>query len=274
VISAYWRLSVAVGKYYAGLYAYESLSAAPTVSPSLARLLAESTADLRQRKLDVLEAQHRLAQAIEWDAGRLPLPASRPHAGTYDTKYDQIFVTRASRRAWELNQTLPLLYEVLKARAEALSTQHTDPLAVRRLADDLLDAAGKYNLAIAEYALLATGESLSGRDLVPLLIRVDRRNQEGPVVGSRDHAGKTSSTQGNSSMPTRRIIDSQVTRASGESPAAGTPERSILTEPRTRPRVPSTREPRVAQAPQEEQPLRRRDSLADQWKRHDPAGAR
>jgi hypothetical protein len=272
VISAYWQLAVAVGKYYVACQAREDLESGTSAgSNALSRLMVQSEGDFRQTKLDAVRAQHRLAQVLSWEPGRLPLPDNQPHVGTYRTRYDEIFASRTSRRAWELDQALPLLYDIVKARAEAVAGSELDPAAFRKAASQFLDAVGQYNLAIAEYAFLATGESLSGRDLVPLLIRASRQTEEEHVAGGRGASGKTSGL-GSPAQRGGTIVDSQVVRTGGESARPARPERSVLMQPRGGSRTP-TAATRVAESPRQEPVQRRTPRLADQWRRHDPSSA-
>lgn len=248
VLVAYWQLAVAVAKHYA---AYEFLGAGGATPP--ARPAGPLDADLRQTELDAVRAQHKLARVLQWEVGRLPLPSSQPHAGSYNTRYDEIFTGSNSRRAWELDQSLPLMYELVKARADRLASAGPDADTFLRSVDAFLDIVLEYNVAIAEYAQLATGDSLTGRDLVPLLIRVHREDDH--VAGSRERAGKTSRVEGRSIRPRRgAIFDPQVTRTSGE--------RSVA------PQSGATRQrPRVAQ--QEGRSPNRATMQRDQWRKQE-----
>lgn len=161
VVTAYWRLATAVAKYHAARFS-------TTTSPR------ETDVDAIRAKLEAFRAQHRLALVLGWPQGELPLPVSEPHVGSYNTRYDEIFAGQFSRGAWELDRSLPLMYQLVKACADNLSRQRPGTTEFRTGANEFLDAVRQYNLAIAEYALLAAGDSLSGRELVPLLIRVDR----------------------------------------------------------------------------------------------------
>jgi hypothetical protein len=188
VVTAYWRLVVAIAKYHA---------AASTQDVSA----AEGELALLSSKLDAIRAQHRLAQVLQLPEGELPLPVSQPHVGSYNTRYKEIFAGRFHRGAWELDQTLPVQFELIKVRSGALSRTGPGTDEFRLAAIGFMESVGEYNLAIAEYALLAAGDSLTGRDLVPLLIRVDRENGQvaaertgrssGPSLGRRRIASVT-----------------------------------------------------------------------------------
>jgi hypothetical protein len=138
---------------------------------------------------------------LQLPEGELPLPVSQPHVGSYNTRYKEIFSGRFHRGAWELDQTLPVQFELVKVRSDALSRTGPGTNEFRLAAIGFMESVGEYNLAIAEYALLAAGDSLTGRDLVPLLIRVDRENRRvaaertgqssGPSLGRRRIASVT-----------------------------------------------------------------------------------
>jgi hypothetical protein len=219
VVTAYWRLAVAVAKYHAA---------------AIGQLSSESDGqiELIASKLEAIRAQHRLAEVLQLPEGQLPLPVSHPHVGSYNTRYDEIYSDRFSRGAWQLHQTLPLLYEIVKARSDAIGRTRTGSAEFRAAASEFIDVVGEYNLAIADYALLAAGDSLSGRDLVPLLIRADRQKEQ---TASAEVAGF-----GRSAAPPqgrRRLASVPPAGAVSAAPRAAAGESSPSFDPRANPQI-------------------------------------
>jgi hypothetical protein len=263
VIAAYWRLAVATAKYHV---AHQRAQPRPGEFQRSLAPGTEAEAELHHAKLQAVRAQHRLAQVLGWEPGRLPLAENLPHAGSYKTRYDEVFVGRQSSRAWELHQTLPVLYDLVKARATALAAAEADPALYARAANAFLDSIAEYNLAIAEYAVLAAGETLSGRELIPLLIRLENGKDDEQVARSRAARDRTSS-RGNAPFPARgrTVVDPHVARTGLEQPRRLAPDRSAL------PRGAESSPPRgrVAQSPRADAPKRSGTPRTDEWRERD-----
>ena len=63
-----------------------------------------------EAELHAIESQHVLADLLGWPLGEpLPLPADRPHIGTYQTKFDLLFANRQPPvRTRMIDRTLPV----------------------------------------------------------------------------------------------------------------------------------------------------------------------
>lgn len=199
---AYWDLSADVADYYLTLHeAAELQSLAATVAaPADAWRAAEQQHQLRS------SAALRTAQAAQTrlhglmgaaETTPLPLPSDLPHAGRYDSQYENIFGDAENRVARQLNELLPVEYSKITALATAVteandwlslvSARRTDATGEGLLrAHDLLslrrrefvDAVRHYNHHIAEYSELATPGRVETQRLVAMLIKTSASSDQ------------------------------------------------------------------------------------------------
>jgi hypothetical protein len=204
LIGAYWDLSAAVANYHIALgerRQLEEFTDRPTAGATVLAqsnqvlvevALAEARIDVHESRLAAVEAQHRLAALRPLGVGdALPLPADAPHVGAYQTHFDAIFAGRPAPQARRLNDTLPIQYEAIRARAQA--ADRTAKLAALRLASfesgggdvagvlaagerlhrqrlGFIAAVRQYNLRIAEYAGNVAVDGTDSARLVAMLI--------------------------------------------------------------------------------------------------------
>ena len=172
----YWDLCSSVADYNLSLQELDELNRLIALAGGTDRSLSDAVADMRVRvgtSRKAAEAnQWRLASAI----GRSGpvLPADLLHVGGYDTRYAEIFGSRSSGEAAELNALIPLRHAELLAatqgvlRAEDRLSQvaaggqasaadiaaSMELLALRRRA--FVQLAKDYNRRIAHYTELST----------------------------------------------------------------------------------------------------------------------
>ncbi len=199
-IRAYWRLSLALADHHHASIEFDLLS---NVSPPetvlekslLQSAVTASAARLKEATLSAVGSQHDLAPYLS--AGQLeslPIPEDPPFVGPYQTKFDDLFQSRAVPfGVRKLNDTLPRLLELIYARASAVEAArqslaasiesfHAQQVPVSFVVDSFekmrdqriafLAAIRDYNVGIAEYALNAANRSLSNHDIISMLIVV------------------------------------------------------------------------------------------------------
>lgn len=156
---------------------------------------AAALADWRQAELDLTEAQQRLAVYVRMAPGEaLPLAADLPHVGAYKTRFESLFAGRpVAERPLVIHHTLPLRERELRLRALAILAAR-DALdaaeagyqqgvisleTVLACLDDqalqhsaFLSVVRKYNLDIAEYALMTPLPAADDRVLAARLIKL------------------------------------------------------------------------------------------------------
>ena len=128
VIQAYWRLAEAIGAYHACLDYQQELGrpfdAGATGGAAVRWRGARATAAalLRESEAAAVAAQYELASLAGWNsAASLPLPADRPHAGPYHTRFAEMYpLGNAPGRAAVLDRTIHLLAQSLDQRAAAV----------------------------------------------------------------------------------------------------------------------------------------------------------
>jgi hypothetical protein len=195
-VEAYWDLCSSVADYYLGLREQEEMRRLRTLVPSLGPAGQQAEKELAVRvgtsQRGAVASQYRLASWIGPSTG-LPLPADIPHCGSYQTHYTEIFGSRQSIEAQEINALLPLRYAELKdattavTRAEewlnmvaAARSDQSDAtgtlralelLALRRRA--FVQIARDYNRRIARYSELATPGQVDADRLIGMLIKRD-----------------------------------------------------------------------------------------------------
>jgi hypothetical protein len=212
---AYWDLSAAVCQYYVALSEAAELASLRQAVLQPAAAWDVAAADIAKRveqtRQTATAKQLRLHRLMGATAGAsLPLPADAPHCGRYNTRYDEIFITRMDPAARQLNEMLPLLHEELVADvrlvAEATEwlnyvSEHREPktdgvgllrayelMALRRR--EFVETAHQYNLQIAAYTELAAPNQVEPGQLVSMLIRISNPGV-GPTGAAEDDGAVT-----------------------------------------------------------------------------------
>jgi hypothetical protein len=195
-VVAYWDLSQAVAEYYLALDDRMKLSALrqgitlPSPDWETARMNADARLELARAAVHAAQA-YLGAVTGNTMPGFAPLPADLPFTGPYETRYAQLFQSRSSDLAEQLNELLPRLYS-------DLSTSTADIADARKwifLASDrrtpqndgnellkayelfsarrrqFLDAVMEYNQGIVHYTEIATPGNVDTERLVAMLIR-------------------------------------------------------------------------------------------------------
>jgi hypothetical protein len=206
-VHAYWRLAEAAGEFrvsYERQQRLARLRAGNGEAAELRTAQAVAAAQVREAELQVITAQHDLAEILLLAAGTpLPLPADQPLVGPYRTRFAELFAGKmAPERARMLDQTLPLRASAVESHAAAL-TAAEDALDAavelqtggqRPLADVIaaldgqvrqqrafLAAVCRYNHDIADYALVVVPPQTTPAVLVSTLIKQNRPAGQ-PVV--------------------------------------------------------------------------------------------
>lgn len=241
VTHAYWRLAGAVAEYRVRWEQYERLLRLKAGLEDAAMLEAarsSAAAALRVAEASAVASQHDLAEAAMLPAsGPLPLPADKPHVGTYHTYFEEVFSARNPPvRTRLLDRNLPIRRRIIEVRASAVEAARdaleaaTDAYGLRKvdlaevlasarqLADQeraLWTSVGSYNHDIADYALSVAGPQSDEQVLVAMLIRPSQQ------------AARPSSAQGSwtePSVPAERqhtvASPSGVKRATVDAPLA------------------------------------------------------
>ncbi len=194
---AYWELSAAAAQYYLAVHEQADLNTLRQGVANPAAAWSAATEDASRRVAIAREvataAQLRLHRLMGAAANvSLPLPVDSPHAGRYNTRYEEIFTTRQDPAARQLNDLLPMHYKTLVDQARLIAEagewllfvsenrdtandglgllRAYDLVALRRRA--FVDAVAEYNQDIAEYAELAAPDEVRPERLVSMLIRV------------------------------------------------------------------------------------------------------
>jgi hypothetical protein len=201
---AYWKLAAAVALYRMACDENDLLgtirdssgtrrqTSEDLVNVQIRR--AQAAAQLEEAAGKLLAAQYELAQRMRLPEGApLPLPADKPHVGTYNTRFDQIYAAAAAPPAARFaHRTLELRHSQIDQRAAVVRAAH-DVLEVEHEfytqgASDLatlwsavdnwaqqrrafLAAVMQYNAQIADYALNVPRGSLAADSLAGLLIK-------------------------------------------------------------------------------------------------------
>jgi len=215
VTHAYWRLAVGVAEYRVRWEQYERLRRIEARLEDAAMLetaRCSAAAALRVAEASAVAAQHDLAEAAMLPAtDPLPLPADKPHVGTYHTYFEEVFSARnPPARTRLLDRNLPIRRRIIEVRASAVEAARdalvaaTDAYRLRRvdLAEVLSSArqlakqqralwtsVGSYNHDIADYALSVAGPQSDEQVLVAMLIRPSQQ------------VAQPSSAQGSSTEP-------------------------------------------------------------------------
>jgi hypothetical protein len=195
-VVAYWDLSQAVAEYHLALDDRMKLAALrqgislPSPDWETARLNTEARLELARDRVHAAQA-YLGAVTGNTMPGFAPLPADVPFTGPYETRYAQLFQSRSSDLAEQLNELLPRLYSDLATSTAniadarkwifAASDRRTpqndgnellkayELFAARR--QQFLDAVKEYNLGIVHYTEIATPGNVDTDRLVAMLIR-------------------------------------------------------------------------------------------------------
>jgi hypothetical protein len=205
---AYWKLTAALARYRIAWDEYQLLTlvhdelGARGRSPDdLVRAQVrrgQAAAESEEAAGELLAAQNDLARRMRLPEGApLPLPADKPHVGTYNTHFEQIYGTvapppgaRFANRTLELRRWLvedraavvQAAHDVLETEQESYAAGAT-PFSAWLAALDrwsrerrtFLAAVMQYNDQIAEYALNVPRAGLAPDSLVGMLIKAPIR---------------------------------------------------------------------------------------------------
>jgi hypothetical protein len=195
-VVAYWDLSQAVADYYLAYKERTELAALrqgiSLPSPDWETARANTEARL-QLATDRVHAAQAYLGAVTGNTtpGFAPLPADVPFCGPYETRYAQLFQSRSSALAEQLNELLPRLHSELLtctvdiAEARKWMFTASDRRGLQSDGNELLkayllftarrqqflDAVREYNIGIVRYTETATPGTVETERLVAMLIR-------------------------------------------------------------------------------------------------------
>jgi hypothetical protein len=269
---AYWRLAEAIAEYRFCTDRDQQLSrltARADEAAALRAAIAASAAAAKEAELSVLAAQHDLGARMLLPAeSPLPLPADRPHAGSYRTYFAELFAARsAPERARLVERLLPIRQRAVEGHAAAVQAAE-DALAAGidsqgaregRLATVLacvdehfrqrrswMAAVCRYNHDIADYALAVAAPGTTAEALVAMMIKVNRESGP-PAATSEERAGQPTSYQQvvpdspanpivpGKNWPTRAVRTKPAPAANPSSAAPAAPNESGTTREALRP---------------------------------------
>jgi hypothetical protein len=241
ITQAYWRLSAAQALYHwaldeRGLLGRYTSSGAESPTIASARVAAE--ANVRDAQLAVGQAQQELADVIGTaGADNLPLAVDRPHVGSYNTLYEEIFGNRpAPPRIRLIHRMLPIrrqaidahgaavvaTLDALEATAEELRSGGQGLATLLGLFEQLsqqrrafIDATREYNHEIAEYLFAVVRPGTSDQVLVSRLI-----------LSSGPSGGTTPAAPRQAVPPASQQPEQPTQPAAGASAAVGEPSAS------------------------------------------------
>ena len=195
-VVAYWDLSQAVAEYHLALDDRLKLAALrqgislPSPDWETARLNTEARLELARDRAHAAQAY--LGAVIgNTNLGFAPLPADLPFTGPYETRYAQLFQSRSSDLAEQLNKLLPRLYSELSTNTAEIADARkwifaaSDRRTPQNDGNELLKAyelfsarrrqflaaVHEYNLGIVHYTEIATPGNVDTERLVAMLIR-------------------------------------------------------------------------------------------------------
>jgi hypothetical protein len=206
-VHGYWRLAEAVADYH---FCFEEKKQLGQLSPhgnegaELRLARASAAAALQEAEVRAVAAQHELAALMSLAAAAAPpLPADRPHVGSYHTYFQQMFGSGpAPERMRLIDRSLPLRAAAIDAHSVALQAAEDSlsaaeeaqaggqgPLAPllaslaehRRQQDEFMASVCRYNHDIADYALTVAGPLTDSEALVAMLIRSESAAVQAPV---------------------------------------------------------------------------------------------
>ncbi|MGO8688850.1 MAG: hypothetical protein ACLQLG_04395 [Thermoguttaceae bacterium] len=239
---AYWRLAEAVADY---CFCVEEKKQLEQLHPAgeeaaewrLAR--ASAAAALQEAEVRAVAAQHELAALMSLaPAAAPPLPADRPHVGSYHTYFKELFgAGPAPDRTRLIDRTLPLRTAAIDAHSVALQASEDSlaaaleaqaagqgPLAPllacleehRRQQGQFMASVCRYNHDIADYALAVAGPLTNNEALTAMLIRSNPAAIQTPVE-----------------TPAGGVVPTSATEPAREQPTAQEPTRAVRPPQRT-----------------------------------------
>lgn len=213
-IQAYWRLSHAVAAYHWAADEQRFLAAVAADRGDEAMWLsvarASAKAECAELRLAAVRAQQALAERTPPPRrSELPLPADMPFVGVYRTHFQELYERGAAADELRpIDQSLPLVREVIEAQAEAvtaaaaalpavLQAHQQGQAAITQVLDAhqrlrhhrraFLAAVEQYNGQIASYALSLALPAVTGERLAGMLIETEPTGRSvlaGKRVGS------------------------------------------------------------------------------------------
>jgi len=197
-VRAYWRLAHAIAAYHWSVDEQRLLAAVPATETGddlvwLGAARASAKAEQAESRLAALRAQQVLANVVPpARRGELPLPADMPFVGAYRTHFKELNERGAAADDLRpIDQSLPVLREVIEAQAEAVmaATAALPPVLqayqqgqasivhvldahdrLRRHRRAFLAAVEQYNGQIAGYALSLPLPAVTGERIAGMLI--------------------------------------------------------------------------------------------------------
>lgn len=208
---AYWRLVQAVAEYHFCFDHAQRLERVGTADNGTRLARASAAAKLREAELEATRSQCELARLARLPAGSaLPLPADRPHVGSYRTYFQELFAGRTPPEQTVLmERILPIRRQVVDEQAAAVQAAEdalaamSDELAARRgnagavivCSQELLRqqqafmrAVCEYNRNIADYGLAVAAPTSTPQALVAILIGPAQQGIA-PVVSGNERSG-------------------------------------------------------------------------------------
>jgi hypothetical protein len=267
-IEAYWDLCSSTADYFLGLREQDEMQrlrqAFQRPSAALEQAAKQLVVRVGTAERAARASQMRLAVLMGRGPEGLPLPASPPHCGSYQTRHDQVFAGRRSAEADELSQLIPQRHAELEDACAAVNRSDEwlrslaaspgglpdettllralELLALERRA--FVQIARDYNRRIGRYVELAAPGQVGPDRLIGMLIRrdaaatatrpgstsapADRRSQSG-TSGQSTFAGETGHwTSAEPGRMSSALRDESITPVSGESTPPASEERSLL----------------------------------------------
>ncbi len=238
-VTAYWRLAHTIAAYHYALDEQRFLMSLAAIGnrddqPLLAAAQASAKAERAESRLAAIRAQQALAgiASLTQDARR-PLPADPPFVGAYRTYFKELNERGAAANDLrQIDETLPVVHELIEAQAEAVVAAGTALNQIQRAHEqgqaslvqvldahqrlhrhrrDFLAAVEEYNGQIAHYALSVTVPAVSGERVVGMLIGTGRGHKS--VLAAKGEGG-------------------QIQRVSGEQPVTDDNGGPVFREPR------------------------------------------
>lgn len=221
-VAAYWRLAHAVAGHHYALDEQRFL-ASLTASDSrdeqalLAAAQATAKAERAESRLAAIHAQKTLAEfALPGPDAAWLLPADPPFVGAYRTYFQELNERGAAADDLrQVDETLPVIHELIDAQAEAVFAAGTAMNQVRQAFEQrqaslvqvldavqrltrhrraFLAAVEEYNKQIARYALSVTLPAATGERVVGMLIDTGKGRRS--VLASKKDSGQIQRVSG------------------------------------------------------------------------------
>jgi hypothetical protein len=250
IARAYWDLSSAVAQYYLALREDSEIRGLARRYSELDNnwqlALADRQARLTATRSAAESAQYQLHRLLgNMATGSLPIPSDLPHAGRYETRYDEIFSGRPDRVALQLHELLPVTYSRLRAQASGVASANQElqalsqrgissEFAAQQLASyellalrrrEFLSTLRDYNLQIADYIEVAAPGEVGSQRLVAMLI-----GSSGGRATRWERPGQVQTASNESEIPTvasARIAPSSDADAAPRTYGSGAQSRSV-----------------------------------------------